>query len=148
VEVILREDVTNLGVRGDVVKVADGYGRNYLLPRGLAMKITPGNLKQIEQEKRRIQAREVREKAEAERIKSRLEDLSVTIKRKVGETETLYGSVTAGDIADAMAEKGHELDKRKIQLDEPIKALGDYQVAVKIHREVTAQLKVWVVKDD
>jgi large subunit ribosomal protein L9 len=146
-EVILKEDVENLGVRGDVIKVADGYGRNYLLPRGLAVKITAGNLKHIEQEKRRIQARQRKDKAEAERLKSRLEDLEVTIKRKVGETETLYGSVTNADIAEALAEKGHEIDKRKIVLEEPIKSLGDYQVPIRIFREVTAELKVWVVKE-
>ena len=146
-EVILREDVPKLGSRGEVVKVADGYGRNYLLPRGLAAKITAGNLKQIEQEKRRLNASQRREKAEAERVRSRLEDLSVTLKRKIGETGTMFGSVTSGDIAEAMAAEGYEIDKRKIDLAEPLKELGNYTVGLKIHPEVTAKLKVWVVKE-
>ena len=132
---------------GDVVKVADGYGRNYLIPRGLAAKITTGNLKQIEQEKRLLESRVRKETAEAERLRSRIEDYSVTIKRKVGESGALFGSVTTSDIGEALTQGGYELDRRKIQLDEPIKELGNFTVNVKIHRDVTAELKVWVVKE-
>jgi len=146
-EIILKEDVESLGLRGDVVKVADGYGRNYLLPRGLAARITPGNVKQIEQEKRRLVSAQRKEKAESERLKSRLEDASVTIKRKVGEGDALFGSVTSADIAEGLEAQGYTIDKRKIVLAEPIKALGNYRVPLKIHREVTAEIKVWVVKE-
>jgi large subunit ribosomal protein L9 len=144
-EVILREHVDHLGRRGDVVKVAEGYARNYLLPRKLALAVTDNNKRQIEREKKIAEARDAEEKAQAEAIAARLTQLDVEIARRVGENETLYGSVTSQDIAQALKEKGFDIDKRKIALDEPLKALGESSVPVKIHRDVTAQLRVKVV---
>src|SRR5438876_11318606 len=146
-EVILREHVDNLGQRGEIVKVADGYARNYLLPRKLALLATDGNKKQIERERVKFDAKELEEKKVAEAMSERLATLEVEIARKVGETEALYGSVTSGDIAQALAAKGFELDRRKLQLAEPIKKLGEYSVPVKLHRDVTTNLKVRVVAD-
>jgi large subunit ribosomal protein L9 len=144
-EVILREHVDHLGRRGDVVKVAEGYARNYLLPRKLALAVTDNNKRQIEREKKIAEARDAEEEAQAEAIAARLTQLDVEIARRVGENETLYGSVTSQDIAQALKEKGFDIDKRKIALDEPLKALGESSVPVKIHRDVTAQLRVKVV---
>ena len=146
-EVILREHVDNLGRRGEIVKVADGYARNYLLPRKLALLATDGNKKQIEREKVKFDAKELEEKKVAEAVSERLATVEVEIARKVGETEALYGSVTSGDITDALATKGFELDRRKLQLPEPIKKLGEYTVPVKLHRDVTTNLKVRVVAE-
>jgi large subunit ribosomal protein L9 len=147
-EVILREHVENLGRRGDVVKVAPGYARNYLLPRNLALAVTEGNKKIIARERKLADAREAEEKQTAEALASRLAAAEVVIERRVGETEALYGSVTSADIAEALAAKGLEIEKRKIHLDEPIKAIGDFTVPVKLHRDVTAQVAVHVVKQD
>lgn len=147
-EVILREHVDNLGRRGDVVKVADGYARNYLLPRKLALTVTESNRKQIERERKVADTREAEERQTAEAFASRLAQIEVSIARRVGETEALYGSVTSGDIADALAAKGLEVERRKIQLDEPIKQLGEFTVPVKLHREVTGQVKLTVVKEE
>jgi large subunit ribosomal protein L9 len=144
-EVILREHVEHLGHRGDVVKVADGYARNFLLPRKLALAVTANNKRQIDREKKIAEARDAEEKAQAEAIAQRLTQLDIEIARRVGENDTLYGSVTSQDIAQALKEKGFDVDKRKITLDEPLKALGETSVPVKIHRDVTAQLKVRVV---
>jgi large subunit ribosomal protein L9 len=144
-EVILREHVENLGRRGDVVKVADGYARNYLLPRKLALAVNPGNRRQIEREKQVADAREAEEKQAAEAIAIRLTALELEMQRRVGEHDTLYGSVTAADVAEALASHGFEFDKRKVVLHEPLKQLGEFEVAVKIHREVTAHVKVKVV---
>jgi len=144
-EVILREHVEHLGRRGDVVKVAEGYARNYLLPRKLALAVTDNNKRQIEREKKLAEARDLEEKAQAEAIAQRLTQLDVEIARRVGENDTLYGSVTSQDIAQALKDKGFDIDKRKITLAEPLKALGESTVPVKIHRDVTAQLKVKVV---
>jgi large subunit ribosomal protein L9 len=146
-EVILREHVDNLGRRGELVKVADGYARNFLLPRKLALLPTDGNRKQIERERAKFDAKEAEEKKVAEAMAARLADAEVSIARKVGETEALYGSVTTTDIAAAMAAKGFEIDRRKLQLTEPIKKIGEYQIPVKLHREVTAQIKVKVVAE-
>ena len=146
-EVILREHVDNLGRRGEVVKVAAGYARNYLLPRKLALLATEGNKKQIERERAKFEAKETEEKNVAEAVAARMGALEVSITRKVGETEALYGSVTSADIADAMAAKGFEIDRRKIQLPEPIKRIGEFDVALKLHREVVATVKVKVVPD-
>jgi large subunit ribosomal protein L9 len=146
-KVILREDVTKVGRRGEVVKVADGFGRNYLLPKGLAYLHTPGNEKRVEKERRSLHLRQTREKQEAEELGRRIAQTSTTIVRKVGENETLYGSVTNADIAEALEREGFALDKRKILLEEPIKTLGIYTVPVKLHPEVSAELKVWVVKE-
>ena len=146
-EVILREHVDNLGRRGDVVKVADGYARNYLLPRKLALAVTEANKRQIERERKNAEARELEEKSQAEAFARRLTETDISIARRVGENDTLYGSVTSADIAAALTAKGFDIDKRKITLSEPLKALGEFTVPVKIHREVTAQVKVNVVKE-
>jgi large subunit ribosomal protein L9 len=145
VEVILREHVDNLGRRGDVVKVAEGYARNYLLPRKLALPVTESNKRQIERERKLAEARDMEEKGAAEAVAARLTQVEIEIPRRVGENETLYGSVTSADIAQALKDKGFDVDKRKIVLPEPLKALGENTIPVKIHREVTAQIKVKVV---
>ena len=146
-EVILRETVDNLGKRGEVVKVADGYARNYLLPRKLALPATEGNKKHVERERKIVEVREAEEKGQAESIAARLAAVDITIARRVGETEALYGSVTSGDIADYLRTKGFEVDRRKLILPEPIKTLGEHGVPLKLHREVTVPLKVKVVKE-
>ena len=146
-EVILREHVEKLGRRGDIVKVAEGYARNYLLPRKLALAVTESNKRQIEREKRVAEVREAEEKSQAEALAQRLTALDVEIARRVGEHDTLYGSVTSSDIAEALAGKGLTVDRRKIQLADPLKALGEFTVPVKVHRDVTAQVKVKVVPD-
>jgi large subunit ribosomal protein L9 len=147
-EVILREHVENLGRRGDIVKVADGYARNFLLPRKLALAVTDVNRRQIERERKVSEAREAHEKGEAEALAARIAAAQVVIARRVGETDTLYGSVTTADIAEALEAQQIAIDRRKIQLPDPIKALGEFQVPVKLHREVTAQIPVRVVKDE
>jgi large subunit ribosomal protein L9 len=146
-EVILREHVDNLGRRGEVVKVAAGYARNYLLPRKLAMVVTAGNRNQIERERSKFEATETEERKVAEAEAARMANVDISIARKVGETEALYGSVTASDIADALAAKGIEIDRRKLQLHEPLKRLGEYDVNVKLHRDVTTTIKVKVVAE-
>jgi large subunit ribosomal protein L9 len=146
-EVILREHVDHLGRRGDVVKVAAGYARNYLLPRKLALLVTEANKKQIERERKNAEARELEEKSQAEGFAKRLTEAEISIARRVGENDTLYGSVTSADIAAALTAKGFEIDKRKITLPEPLKSLGEFTVPVRVHREVTAQVKVHVVKE-
>jgi large subunit ribosomal protein L9 len=144
-EVILREHVDNLGRRGDIVKVAEGYARNYLLPRKLALAVTEGNKRQIDREKKVAEVREMEEKSAADAVAQRLAQVEIEIARRVGENDTLYGSVTSADIAHALAAKGFEIDKKKINLVEPLKAIGETTVPVKIHREVTAQVRVKVV---
>ena len=146
-EVILREHVDNLGRRGEIVKVADGYARNYLLPRKLALLATEGNKKQIEHEKVKFDAKELEEKKVAEAVAARLATIDVEIARKVGETEALYGSVTSSDISEVLAAKGFDFDRRKLQLQEPIKKLGEYSVPVRLHRDVTTHIKVRVVAE-
>jgi large subunit ribosomal protein L9 len=146
-EVILREHVDNLGRRGEIVKVADGYARNYLLPRKLALLATEGNKKVVERERVKFEAKETEEKKVAEAISERINNVDVEISRKVGETEALYGSVTTADIAEALNAKGLEIDKRKIVLAEPIKKLGEFEVPVKLHRDVTTHVKVKVVAE-
>ena len=146
-EVILRDHVENVGKRGEVVRVADGYARNFLLPRKLALIATPGNLKQVERERVKLDAKELEEKKAAEAVASRMSGIEVVISRKVGETEALYGSVTSSDIAESLAKKGFDIDKRKIGLREPIKKLGELTVPVKLHREVTVQVPVKVVAE-
>ena len=146
-EVILREHVDNHGRRGEVVKVADGYARNYHLPRKLALLVTEGNKKQIDRERGKFEAKELEEQKVAEAVAARLADVEVQIARKVGETEVLFGSVTSADIAEALAAKGFDLDRRKFHLSEPIKKLGEYEVPLKLHREVTIQVKVKVVAE-
>ena len=146
-EVILREHVDNLGKRGEVVKVAPGYARNFLLPRKLALPATDANKKWIERERKIAEARDHEERGAADAIASRLSALDLAINKKVGENDQLYGSVTNADIAELLAQKGFEVDRRKILLPDPIKTLGDHTVPVKLHRDVTAQLKVTVGKE-
>ena len=146
-EVILREHVDNLGRRGEIVKVAAGYARNYLLPRKLALPVTEGNKRHVERERKIMETRESEEKGQAEALASRLLLIEISIARRVGETDQLYGSVTAADIADHLKGKGFEIDRRKLILPEPIKAIGDHQVPLKLHREVTVPLVVKVVKE-
>ena len=147
-EVILREHVDNLGHRGDVVKVAPGYARNYLLPRKLALPVNEGNKRVIERERKLAETRELEERQQAEAVANRLTQIELTLSRRVGDTEQLYGSVTTADIADALLEKGLEIDRKRIHLDEPLKSLGAFTIPVKLHRDVTAQLKVHVAKQD
>ena len=147
-EVILREHVDHLGRRGDVVKVAAGYARNYLLPRNLALAVTEANKRQIERERKNAEARELEEKTQAEAFAKRLSEVEIAIPRRVGEHDALYGSVTSADIAAALAAKGFDIDRRKITLPEPLKALGQVTVPVKIHRDVTAQVQVSVVPEN
>ncbi len=143
-EVILKEDVNNLGHRGDVVKVAEGYGRNFLLPKKLAMEATPANKAVIDQMKSSAVRRSAKEKTEAESLLALLDAVTLTFERRVGENEHLFGSVTSSDIAQQLESKGFHIDRRKIQLEEPLKSLGDFLIPVKLHREVTAHVKVVV----
>lgn len=143
-EVILREDVSNLGHRGDVVKVADGYGRNFLLPKKLAMEATPANKAVIEQMKASAVRRSAKEKAEAEQLVAQLNNVSLVFTRRVGENDHLFGSVTSSDIAQELAAKGFNIDRRKVHLDEPLKSTGEFHIPVKLHREVTAHVGVTV----
>jgi large subunit ribosomal protein L9 len=145
-EVILKEDVPKLGVRGDVVKVAEGYGRNYLLPRKLAIEANAGNKKVIEQMKAAAVRRYAKDKSDSENLAKQFEGVSVAFQRRSGEHDHLFGSVTASDIAEALEKKGFNVDRRKIQLHEPLKNLGEFSVPLKLHREVTAHLKVVVEK--
>ncbi len=146
-EIILREHVDHLGRRGDLVKVADGYARNYLLPRKLALLATEGNKKVIEREKVKFDVKEAEEQKVAQAIADRLGSVEIVIARKVGETDALFGSVTNADIAEGLAAKGFEIDRRKIALVEPIKRLSEVEVPVKLHRDVVVNLKVKVVAE-
>ena len=146
-EVILRQDVDKLGRRGDVVKVAEGYGRNFLLPRGLAMQVNEANKAMIAKERKAHELRLAKEKAEFQAVADRIASLRYIAPRKVGENDALYGSVTSGDIADFLRGKSVDIDKRKVQLEEPIKHLGDHDVKIKLHPEVVASLKVLVSKE-
>ncbi len=146
-EVILKEDVNKLGSRGDVVKVADGYGRNYLLPGKLAIEATAANRAVIEQMKGSAVRKSAKEKGEAEQLATQLSAVELTFERKVGENEHLFGSVTSGDIAHQLEIQGFKIDRRKISLEDPLKSLGEYHVPVKLHREVTAHVKVTVTGD-
>lgn len=145
IEVILKEHVEHLGRRGEIVKVASGYARNFLFPRKLALAVTDENKRQIERERAKAEAREAEEVKAARSMAAALEALEVAIARRVGENDTLFGSVTSGDIADALAARDVVVDRRKIQLADPLKSLGEHTVPVKLHRDVTAQLKVRVV---
>ena len=147
-EVILRDHVEHLGRRGEIVKVADGYARNYLLPRKLALPATDANRKWVERERKLAEVRDAEERGAAETIATRLNALELQITRRVGENDQLYGSVTNADIAELLVSKGFEIDRRKILLPDPIKALGNNTVPVKLHRDVTAQLKVTVAKEE
>jgi large subunit ribosomal protein L9 len=146
-ELILRDDVEKLGRRGDVVKVKDGYARNFLLPRGLGMPVNAANKAMIEKERKAHEARLAKEKAEFEALAARIGGLRFVAPRKVGENDVLYGSVTAGDVAEFLKSKGIEIDKRKVHLDEPIKHLGEHEVKVRLHPEVTASVRLLVTKE-
>ena len=146
-EVILREHVDHLGRRGEVVNVADGYARNYLLPRKLALLCTDGNKQQIERERAKFDAKESEDKHAAEAVSERMGNIEVVIARRVGESDVLFGSVTTADIAEALSAKGFDLDRRKIQLAEPIKRIGETNVPVRLHRDVVTTLKVKVVAE-
>jgi large subunit ribosomal protein L9 len=147
-EVILREEIEKLGRRGDVVKVAAGYARNFLLPKRLAVAATESNKKIVEQEKQAHLRREAKEIGDAQDLAKMMGSVTITIAQKAGENDQLFGSVTAGDIAVALEKQGYNIERRKIQLDEPIKQLGEYKVAVKLHREVSIEIPVNVVKED
>ena len=143
-EVILKEDVNKLGHRGDVVKIADGYGRNYLLPGKLAIEATANNKAVIEQMKGSSIRKLAKEKVIAEDLAKKLEAVELVFERKVGENDHLFGSVTSGDIAHQLEEKGYTIDRRKISLEEPLKSLGEFHVPIKLHREVTSHIKVTI----
>ena len=146
-KIILREEVPMLGVKGDIVNVSAGYARNFLIPKKLAFQATPSNLKVYEEEQRQKRIRANKEKRLAEKIALELEKVSCTAPVAVGEEDRVFGSVTTQTIADLLTEKGFEIDKRKIVLEEPLKALGVYTVPIKLHAEVEAKVKVWVVKE-
>jgi large subunit ribosomal protein L9 len=146
VEVILRNAVDKLGHPGDIVSVSPGYARNFLLPRGLAYEATAGNRKRIAAEKSRLEALEGERKAAAQAIADKLADVSVTFAARVGEEGKLFGSVTSGDIAHQLEAQGFKIEKRQIELNEPIKTLGMYKVAIKLHADVHPEIKVWIIK--
>jgi len=147
-ELILREDIDKLGRRGDIVKVADGYARNFLLPRRLAAPATEANKKIVEQERQAHLRREARLKGEAEELAKLLNGVTVTIPQKAGDMDQLFGSVTAKDIAEALEKQNFSIERRKIHLEEPIRQLGEHKVTVKLHREVEAQIQVNVVREE
>jgi large subunit ribosomal protein L9 len=146
-EILLRETIEHLGHRGDVVKVADGYARNYLFPRNLALPVTKSNQRQVERERAAVAAHEAEERVGALALASRIEAVRCVMTRRVGEAETLYGSVTSSDLAEYLSSQQIEIDRRKIVLANPIKALGELMVPIKLHRSVTAQLKVSVISE-
>ena len=145
-EIILRQAVENLGKPGDVVTVKNGFARNYLLPRGFAYEATPGNLKRISQERSRLEAAENDRRETASELGKRLEEVQLTFSARVGEEGKLFGSVTSSDIAEQLASQGFSIEKRMIDLHEPIKALGVYRVPVKLHADVKPEIRVWVIK--
>jgi large subunit ribosomal protein L9 len=147
-EVILREDIEKLGNRGQVVKVAPGYARNFLLPKKLAVAATASNKKIIEQERQAHLRKEAKLQGEAQELATLMTGVTVTIAQKAGENDQLFGSVTSKDVADALAAKNYSIDRRKIQLDEPIKQLGEFKVPVKLHKDVTAEITVVVMKEE
>jgi len=146
-EVILKEDVVKLGFRGDVVKVAEGYGRNFLLPRKLAIEATQANKAVIEQMKAAALRRSAKEKSQADELAKQFEGVSVSFERRSGEHDQLFGSVTSGDIAEALEKKGFNVDRRKIQLHESLKTIGEFTVPIRLHKEVTTHLKVVIAKE-
>ncbi len=147
-DIILREDVDKLGSRGDVVKVAAGYARNFLLPRRIAVAATDSNRKIVEQERQSHLRKEAKQQGAAEELGKLLSAVSVTIARKAGENDHLFGSVTAADIADALEAQKYEIDRKKLHLEEPIRTLGEHKVPVRLHRNVTVEITVHVIKED
>ncbi len=147
-EVILREDIERLGTRGQVVKVASGYARNFLLPKRLAVAATDANRKIVEQERQAYLRREAKQKGEAEDLSKLLTGVTVVIAQKAGENDQLFGSVTSKDVADALAQKNFTIDRRKVMMDEPIKQIGEFKIPVRLHRDVTAEVTVQVIKEE
>jgi large subunit ribosomal protein L9 len=147
-EIILREDIERLGTRGQVVKVANGYARNFLLPKRLAVAATDANRKIVEQERQAHLRREAKQKGEAEDLSKLMSGVVVTIAQKAGENDQLFGSVTSKDVADALAQKNFTIDRRKVLMDEPIRQLGEYKVPVRLHKDVTAEVTVIVIKEE
>lgn len=145
-EVILHEDVPNLGLAGEIVTVKDGYARNYLLPRNIAVVANSKNVRELEHQKRVVESRKEKMKAKAEEIATKLGTLSITIAKEAGEEEKIFGSVTTMDIANALRSEGYTIDKRHIKLAEPIKKIGVYEIPVRLHQEVEGIVKIWVVK--
>jgi large subunit ribosomal protein L9 len=146
-KVILTQDISGLGSIGDLITVKDGFGRNYLVPQGKAMQATSQNMKKLEHQKRQIREKIDKVKREAERLAARIESISCTVAKAVGEEDKLFGSVTGMDIESSLKLEGVEIDRKKINLPEPIKSLGIYNIPIKLHPEVTATLKLWVVKE-
>jgi len=146
-KILLRQDFETLGEAGDVVRVKNGYARNFLIPKGIALAATPANTKRFENEKKQMNWRKEQEKRKSEELAKVLENVSCTITVQVGEEDKLFGSVTSQNIAESLEAQGHAIDKRKIVLEEPIKSLGIYSVPIKLHPEVEAKVKVWVVKE-
>lgn len=146
-KVILKKDVESLGTAGNIIEVKDGYARNYLIPKGLALKADQRNLKILEEEQKRIKLKLNKDKKNAELLAQKLNGVSCTATVAVGEEDRVFGSVTSQNIADLLKEKGFDIDRRKILLDEPIKALGIYDIPIKLHSEVEAKIKLWVVKE-
>jgi large subunit ribosomal protein L9 len=146
-KIILREDVDRLGQRGDIITVKDGFARNYLIPRGQALRATPGNLRTFEEEKKQLDVRENKTRRLAEQFAKKLKAVSITATVSVGDEDRVFGSVTAQTISNLLKEKGFDVDKKKILLDEPIKALGVYTIPIKLHSDVQGKVKVWVVKE-
>jgi large subunit ribosomal protein L9 len=147
VKIVLREDVDKLGERGQVVNVAAGYARNFLFPKALAFTATPGNMRQIELRKKVWVVREAKEAEDAAKLAARIAEIKIVVEKKVGENDALYGSVTTQEIAELLKAKGVEVDRRKIQLHEPIRSLGTFDVPIKIHRQVSASVSVQVVSE-
>jgi large subunit ribosomal protein L9 len=145
-EVILRQAVESLGHPGDVVKVSNGYARNYLLPHGVAFEATPGNLKRIQQERDRLEAAENERRSVAQTLAERLEQVQLTFSARVGDEGKLFGSVTSADLAQQLEQQGFHIEKRQIDLHEPIKALGVYRVPIRLHADVKPEIRVWVIK--
>jgi large subunit ribosomal protein L9 len=146
-KIILKQDYESLGKVGDIVEVKDGYARNFLIPSQIALQASPQNLKKFEEEKKRTHIKEFKDKRVAEQLVEKLEDVSLTAAVAVGEEDKVFGAVTSQNIAELLKAKGFDIDRRKIQLEEPLKALGVYEVPIKLHSEVEAKIKVWVVKE-
>jgi large subunit ribosomal protein L9 len=146
-KIILREDMDALGLEGDIVEVANGYGRNYLIPKGIALEANTQNIKLLETQRKKIEIKRLKAKEEAEKVKERLADVMITISQKAGEEDKLYGSVTSMDIAAHLEKQGILIDRKKISMDKPIKALGEYDVPIRLYPEVTGSIKVTVVPE-
>jgi large subunit ribosomal protein L9 len=147
-KIILREDMDTLGLEGDIVDVASGYARNYLIPKGIALEANTQNVKLFETQRKKIEIKRLKAKEEAEKVKERLADVMITISQKAGEEDKLYGSVTSMDIAAHLEEQGIIIDRKKISMDKPIKALGDFEVPIRLYPEVTGSIKVTVVPEE